>query len=282
MSLEGKVAIITGVSEGLGAAAVRTFCGLGMNVVGISRRQDPVAALAAQVAEAAGSFTFVQGDVSRKDAAQRLAGTCLAQFGRVDILINNAAVSGVPPFLNIEDVPEETLRQVIDINLHGAFFMCQEVLPIMKGQRDGVILNIASVNGVMGTARFAPYNTSKAALIHLGHSVATEGAAYNVRCNNIILGSIKSRMNELSEIAIARDAAGTDAEPTSEQLVAHTSRWMEPDEVAATLALLCRPEARLITGADIAIDQGITAGVMTTYAQKTAARRLFREQPAKK
>ncbi len=279
MSLEGKVGIVTGISEGLGAAVVRVFCKMGIIVVGIARRQEPSVALMAEVAGAAGRFVFVQGDVRRKADAQLLAQTCVSQFGRIDILINNAAVSGVPPFLNIEDVPEDTLRRVMETNLNGAFFMCQSVLPVMKKQREGVILNIGSVNGVMGTARFAPYNASKAALIHLGHSVAAEGAAHNVRCNNIILGSIKTRMNEVSEIAIAQQAAGTDAQPSSEQLAEHTRHWMAPDEVARTLALLCMPDARLITGADIAIDQGITAGVMSTYAQKMAARRMFRKNP---
>jgi len=275
MSLEGKVAIVTGVSAGLGAGIVRVFSGLGMHVVGMARSDISKLEFREQTKSASGSFGFVQGDVAQEEDCRKLVDTCLQKHSRVDFLINNAAITGVPPFLPIEDVSADTLRKVMEINLFGPFFMAKHVLPAMKKQKDGVIINIASVNAVFGTALFSSYNASKAAVVHLGHTIATEGARYNIRCNNIILGSVKSKMNEAAEIAIAQTAAGTTAQPTPEQLARHARSWMEPDDVASAISLLCRPEARLITGADINIDGGILAGVMSTYAQKVASKRLF-------
>ncbi len=270
-----KIAIVTGVSAGLGAGIAEVFCRSGIKVIGMARRNQPDAVLVEAIAAEGGDFEYVQGDVSVAADCTRAVERCLEKHGRIDVLINNAAIAGVPPFLSIEDVPESTLNAVMGVNLNGAFFMAQRVLPIMKQQRDGVIINIASVNGVFGTAKFAPYNASKAALIHLSHTLATEGAPYNIRSNSIILGSVRTEMNEVAEIAIAQAAARTQAQPTPEQLTKHTRSWMEPVEVARAIELLCRPEARLITGADIAIDGGISAGVMATYAQRVASKRLF-------
>jgi NAD(P)-dependent dehydrogenase (short-subunit alcohol dehydrogenase family) len=258
INLTGKVVLVTGVSSGLGRAIVEVFTEGGAQVVGAARRAKEGEALAAKVAADGGAFTFVGGDVADPKDWSRLVETCLEAHGRIDVLINNAAVTGEPDVSPVEDLKLETWDQVLAVNLRGAFLGCQAVLPVMKLQRDGVILNVASFNARFGLAGLAPYNASKAGLVQLSNSVATESHDFGVRSNAILLGGVQTEGGHATAIALGRLAKGDPA--AQERDGAPGPAGADPRAVAEALAVLCLQEARLITGAEIAVDQAMLAG----------------------
>src|SRR5205085_536577 len=144
--LEGRVALITGVSSGLGWELARVFAARGAAVVGVARRNDRGAALAREIAGAGGTFEFQQADVSRVAECERVVRAAVAGHGRVDMLINNAGSVGPAPVRSSAEVDESSWDEVLGVNLKGTFFMCRYVLEHMYGSGGGVILNVASIN----------------------------------------------------------------------------------------------------------------------------------------
>lgn len=258
ISLSGRTVLVTGVSSGLGEGVARVFAALGARVIGVARRADKGRALAWDIERSGGSMWFVPGDITDPACRQAAIDACLARSGRLDILINNAGVSGV--LAAVGDYPAADWSRTVDLNLTAAFHLCQLAVPLMSAQGDGVILNIASINARFGVTKMAAYCASKAGLVHLTKVIAAEGVANNVRANAIILGGVLSEMNVATTIAMAKSAAGADREPSAEALDRYAGLMMKPEEVAASLAALCVPEARMITGSEIAIDRALTAG----------------------
>jgi 3alpha(or 20beta)-hydroxysteroid dehydrogenase len=261
LNLADKVVLVTGTSSGLGVGIARVFVEAGARVIGTARRAAAGDRLAAEL-KAIGDFTFVAGDVAEEAHWPRLAEAALGH-GRIDVLINNAAVTGEPDIAPIEQLALETWDKVQAVNLRGAFLGCRAVLPQMKAQRSGVILNVASFNARFGLAGLAPYNASKAGLVQLTNTVAVEGHDFGVRANSILLGGVRTEGGYATGVAMGRMARGEPAptEPgvrTPDQDV--SGGGSEPIDVGKALAALCVDEARLITGAEIAIDQAMLAG----------------------
>jgi NAD(P)-dependent dehydrogenase (short-subunit alcohol dehydrogenase family) len=258
LSLAGQTVLVTGVSSGLGDGIARVFCGYGAHVIGVARRADRGEALCSQIMEAGGAMTFVAGDITDADCRQRAVAACLAVNGRIDVLINNAAAGG--SLAPVGEYDPADWAQTLDVNLSAAFHLCQLAMPLMRTQRDGVILNIASINAKFGVTKMAAYCAAKAGLVHLTKVIAAEGVDANVRANAIILGGVASEMNLATTLAMAKSATGSSALPPQERLAQYSAMMMRPEDVAAALATLCLPEAALITGSEIAIDRAMTAG----------------------
>lgn len=260
ISLHGRTALITGVSSGLGEGAARVFAQMGAHVVGVARRVERGEALAAEIANAGGEMTFVAGDIADPACRERAVAACLAGGGRLDILINNAGIGGV--LAPVQDYPEDDWDRILAINLSAVFAMCRLALVPMRAQRDGVILNIASINAKFGVTKMAAYCAAKAGVVQLTKVIAAETVDVNIRANAIILGGVASEMNSATALALAEEAArGSDRVPSAAKLAHYRTMMMDPRDVAASLAVLCLPEAALITGSEIAIDQALTAGV---------------------
>ena len=273
ISLAEKVVIVTGVSGGLGRGIVRTFAERGATVIGTARRAAEGEALAVEVQSAGGAFTFVEADASAPEDWGRLVEQCLAAHGRIDVLINNAAVTGEPDVTAVEMLEIATWDRVFAVNLRGAFLGCRAVLPVMKQQRDGVILNIASFNARFGLAGLAPYNASKAGLVQLSNSIATEAHDHGVRSNAVLLGGVQTEGGHATALALGRHAKGDRS--AKERPDSQGPAGSDPRHVAEALAALCVPEARLITGAEIAIDQAMLAGrAASLLIQAATASRL--------
>jgi len=246
--LQGKVAIITGSTQGIGAAIARRFVAEGALVTLNSHRDD--AAAAAIRAELGPQRTlFVQADVADRAAMEALVARTIAHFGRVDILINNAG-------MNVFDDPltlsEDDWKRCFAVDLEGAWNASRAALPSMLEQGGGSIVNIASVHGHKIIPGCFPYPVAKHALIGMTRALGLEYAARGIRVNSISPGMIVTEMVE-RQLAAYPDPA---AERARQAALLPCKRLGRPEEVAATALFLASDEAPFINATDILIDGG--------------------------
>jgi NAD(P)-dependent dehydrogenase (short-subunit alcohol dehydrogenase family) len=190
-SLNGKIALITGGGSGIGQGIALAFAELGANVVICGRRADALDRTVRAGESFAGKIQPVPGDISLEEDANRVVNTALGQFGRIDILVNNAAISYSGA---VHSVGIETWDQIMDTNLRGPFLLCRMVLPHMRAQRSGHILNISSESGIEHYSGDAAYGTSKHALNTLGEYIQRENQHLNIRVNTICPGMVVTEM----------------------------------------------------------------------------------------
>ena len=184
-SLEGKVALITGATSGVGRAAALGFAGRGANVVATGRRDVLGKELEADAIVGAGDLHFVQADVRSVTDCDLAVSEAIRRFGRLDVVVCCAGVES--QITDFHAMTEEDWDRVVDTNLKGTAFICRAAIPHMLN-RGGVILNIASINAVGGIAHMAPYNASKAGVVQLTRTLAVEYLTAGIRANSIILG----------------------------------------------------------------------------------------------
>ena len=235
-SLEGKTALVTGGSRGIGRAIVVELAAAGAEVVfGYLTAADEAAALA----EEAGARA-VQADVSSAEEAQRL----VEEAGDVDILVNNAGLTRDGLLARMSD---DDWRTVIDTNLSSVFYTCRAVTRPMMKKRAGAIVNISSIVGVHGNSGQTNYGASKAGIIGFTKSLARELGSRGVRANVIAPGYVKSRLTDVLP------EAATEAMLTNTPL----GRLGEPEDVARAVRFLCSDEASFITGEVLLVDGGL-------------------------
>ena len=263
--LKDKVALVTGVSSGLGQGVAKAFAERGARVVGLARRADKGAALAEEISAAGGAFSFRRCDIDVAAQCEAVVADILETEGRIDVLVNNAATSGERPVQRLEAMTEADWDSVLATNLRAAFTLSRLVLPPMQARNSGVILNIASINARIAVANMAAYNASKAGLVHLTNTIAVENAGSGVRAIAILMGGVKSEMNSLVADEMARTLHGADWTRSAESRAAQDSRSPSAEAYGRALALLCADDAALITGAVIALDGGATAGAIASH-----------------
>ena len=190
MKLEGKVALITGSSRGIGKAIAEAFANEGASIV-VTYKEN--LKLAKKTTVNFNDFLIVQLDVSKRDSIKKAIGKIIKKYDRIDILVNNAGINKPADF---EDVSDKDWDIIMATNVRGPFSISQEVFPIMKKQNYGRIINISSVSGQYGGPRTVHYAVSKAGLIALGHCLARFGAPYNITVNNVAPGLIVTDMGE--------------------------------------------------------------------------------------
>jgi NAD(P)-dependent dehydrogenase (short-subunit alcohol dehydrogenase family) len=196
-ALENKVAIITGAGRGIGAATARLFAQEGARVVLASRTEAQLLVVAREIAGAAGAdrVLSVPTDVSSETQVKRLFESTKANFGPLDILVNNAAVVEVHDFIKMD---LETWEKVIAINLRGAFLCCREAFSqLVMSRKHGAIVNMTSLSGVRGPEKFkglSAYVVSKYGVLGLTDILAVEGKAYGIRVNSIAPGAVDTAM----------------------------------------------------------------------------------------
>jgi NAD(P)-dependent dehydrogenase (short-subunit alcohol dehydrogenase family) len=249
--LAGKVAILTGATEGIGRAIAGAFVDEGARVTLVARRERPGLELAAELGSDVA--TFVEGDVSDPATAERAAGEALARFGALDVLVNNAALdlSGVPLF----ETTREQAREIFEVNVFGAFWMLLACARVMAERGGGSIVNVTSRLGLVGLSGSAWYGASKGALHALTRGAAVEWARAGIRVNSVAPGLTETPMIkswvEAQDDPVAFRRSREDSVPLG--------RFCTPEEVAAAVVYLASDEAASVTGASIAVDGGYTA-----------------------
>ena len=244
-SLNGKVALITGGSRGIGAGVARHFAAAGIHVaIGYHARGDAAASLAADITAAGGQCLAVQGDITDGDAVQRIVADTVARFGRLDILVNCA---GIAPYRALGAMDAAFIRAMLDANVLGTVLVTQAVLPHLTVP-GGRIINFASALAFRPIPTSSIYSASKAAVVTLTHAWSKELGPRGITVNAIAPGVIETEMT-----------AGILAE-RGEGIVASTplGRIGQPDDIAGVALFLCSPEARWITGRTIVADGGVT------------------------
>ena len=236
MDLSGKVAIVTGAGRGLGWAIAERLNRDGARLVIADVDLPGAQEKAAVLRLRQGESLAIRVEVSRWPEVQKMVAETVGKFGRIDILVNNAGILG--PYSPVEDYPEEQWDRVIAVNLKGTFLCCKAVLPVMKKQGSGSIVNIASVAGKEGNASMAPYSASKSAIITLTKTLGKELAVSNIRVNAVSPALLDTDMTQAM---------------TPEQRASLTSkipmgRLGLPEEVAAVVKFLASEEASFVTG----------------------------------
>jgi NAD(P)-dependent dehydrogenase (short-subunit alcohol dehydrogenase family) len=246
--LTGRVAIVTGGSKGLGSGMALALAEHGADVAIVSRNAQEGEVVAAQIREMGRRSIALAVDVQDVAGLNTMAETVKRELGRIDILINNAGV-GVTKFAL--EVTEEDWDRVVDTNLKGVFFCAQAVAKVMKEQKYGKIINIASVAGAKGSIAISSYCASKAGVVNLTRALAKEWARYNINVNAIGPGYIKTAINEkeLSNEAFLDKVLSS----------LPTKRIGVLEDLSGTVVLLASEASNYITGETIYIDGGSLA-----------------------
>ena len=260
--LEGKIAIITGASKGIGEGIAKTFVKYGAKVV-LAARGEKVLELAETLGAQGYEAIGVQTDVSDEKSVENLVQTAVSAYGTVDILVNNAGICTLEDF----DAPSNEIRdRHIDINIKGVWNATKAVLPYMKEKKDGKIVVMSSVTGYMvADPGEAAYAMTKAALIGFTRAMAREVADYNIRVNAICPGYVRTPLVE----GMAKQS-DPECPERAIQAIADAvplKRLARPEEVGELAAFLASDESSYITGTQIVIDGGSTLPETSSMGQ---------------
>jgi 3-oxoacyl-[acyl-carrier protein] reductase len=257
IDLRGKVAIVTGGGRGIGRVIATTLAQEGVTVIVTDVRQDLLDAVTSEWEENDWPGLQLLVDVRKAADCHAAAAEVEREFGRVDVLVNNAGVAGGD---RIEKLSEERWDAVLDVNLKGTMLMCQAVIPAMQRQKSGRILNAASFAAVIPSVGGAAYAASKAGVASLTRVLASELGPYDVTVNAYAPGMIPTEMNRFAERPDA------DQEGLLDTL--SLRRWGTPEDIANLVCFLASDKAAYITGALIEITGGKFATQMPWVAHR--------------
>ncbi|MEM7573462.1 MAG: glucose 1-dehydrogenase [Bacteroidota bacterium] len=251
--LDGRVAIITGSSKGIGEAIARGLAEFGAKVIISSRSQESVDEVVEAFRADGLEATAIACHVGQAEDRKRLIEQTVATYGRLDILVNNAATN--PYFGPIEQLSPEAYQKTLDINLTAALELSNLALPHMQAQGGGSIIHISSVEGLHASPGFGAYNLSKAGIIMLGKSQAVEWGQHNVRVNVICPGLVKTK---LSQMLWQNEKLVTKVEAKIP-----LGRMADPDDMAGLAVFLSAPAGAYVTGSVYVNDGGfLNAGIL--------------------
>jgi NAD(P)-dependent dehydrogenase (short-subunit alcohol dehydrogenase family) len=248
--LKGQVALITGGASGIGRAAARLFTSKGCRVILADQDRDGAAAALNELnAIDAGCGAYTPVDVAEADQVAAAVRDAIARFGRLDILLNSAAI--YPTFPSLLETPDADWDKVMRINLRGTFLFCKHALPAMIEAGAGAIVNLSSISGLRGTTYSVPYAVAKAGVIQLTKTIAAQYASKGIRANCIVPGLVDSPMS--------RKVTGSTEEFGRYVQQIPAGRAGTPEDIAGLALFLVSAESAYINGTAIVIDGGIMA-----------------------
>lgn len=248
MRVEGKVALISGGARGIGAASARLLASEGAAVVLADVLEDEGKATEAQISEAGGRATFMRLDVTDEENWQRVIDATVAAYGKLDVVVNNAGISGRS---TVEATAEETWDRVMAVNGKGVFLGTKLAIPELRKVGGGSIINISSIYGIVGSETSSAYHASKGAVRIFTKAAAIQYAAEGIRVNSVHPGFVDSPMTqnahaipEIHDLRVGRTPLG---------------RMGTPEDIAAGVLYLASDESSFVTGSELVIDGGMTA-----------------------
>lgn len=248
--LSGKVAVVTGATKGIGRAIAEAMAAHGAKLVISSRKPERCEATAAAIKAAGGEAIALPCNVSDLKALEGLVAGSLEKWGRIDILVCNAAVN--PHFGPLAEIDEEAYDKIMDTNVKSNLWLCKLAIPQMAERRDGVVILVASIAGFRGYDKLGAYALSKAADMQLARNLAVEWGGHNIRVNCLAPGLVRTDM--------AR-ALWEDPEASARAVAAYPlGRLGEPEDLAGAAVFLASRAGAWVTGQTIVVDGGVTIG----------------------
>ncbi len=245
-SLEGKVALITGASRGIGEAVARLYAAYGAQVIISSRNQQALDELAADINQAGSSVTPMACHIGSSASRNQLVDAIGKRFEKIDILVNNAATN--PFFGELLDTPDSMVDKTLDVNIKGYLGMCQSVGKLMRTNGGGCIINTASINAVIPGSMQGVYSMTKAAVVSMTAALAKETARYGIRVNSVLPG--------LTDTKFASALTKNEALLKTILPQIPLARVAEPEEIAPAFLFLASQAASYITGVNLPVDGG--------------------------
>jgi len=250
-SLEGKVALVTGGSRGIGEATAITFAKAGADVAVTSRKLPDLERVAGEVEKLGKRSLALEGHLGRMDQLQPVIDRVVSELGRLDVLVNNAGTNFFAPAIDME---EKGWDAVFNLDLKGLFFLSQAAARVMRDQGGGQIVNISSVSGIRVQVPTGHYSIAKAGVIMATKVMALEWAEYNIRVNCIAPGAIETRLYD-SIFSVLPEG---EAEKVKQQAAARIPmrRVGEPHELADAVLFLASDASSYVTGQTFSVDGG--------------------------
>ena len=258
-SLQGKVALITGASRGIGRSAALAFAEAGADVALASRKQEDLEKVAAEIKTLGRKALPVAAHTGKLDEIRKLVETVVNQFGRIDILVNNAG--GSPATASCLDAEERLWDTIMNLNLKGVYFLSQLAARVMKEHGGGTIINVASVSGFKPEYKNGIYSIAKSGVTMLTKSMALELAQFNIRVNAIAPGSIMTKLLSGNWQGLPEDMAKIVQSYAAG--MSPMNRIADPDEISGAMLYLASDASSYTTGETIVIDGGMLCGTVT-------------------
>ncbi|MBA3778160.1 MAG: SDR family oxidoreductase [Chloroflexi bacterium] len=252
----GRTALVTGGALGIGRGICRAFSREGAAVAVADIDRTAAEALAEELSRAGGRAVAAVGDVSKAADAERLVNRTIEELGRLDILVNNAGIAPIDWYFRLEDTPEEVWDRIIGVNLKGTFLMSKYALPHIRQAGGGVVVNMASVQGLQSMPKVPSYAASKGGVLSLTRNMALDYAADGIRVVAICPGTIDSELVR----TLARAEPGDEEANLARYGAVHPiGRLGEPEDVAEAVLFLASEQASFITGEYLCVDGGLMA-----------------------
>jgi NAD(P)-dependent dehydrogenase (short-subunit alcohol dehydrogenase family) len=254
MRLEGKIALITGSGSGIGKSSALLFAKQGATVIVNDLDAAKGAESTEEICSAGGTAVFIQADVTDQDSVKAMIEQVIGQYGRIDVLFNNAGISGVGALHELE---QDMWDRIMNVNIKGVFLPSKYVLPHMMQQMSGSIINMSSCVAEIGLARRAAYAASKGAILALTKSMQVDYAEYGIRVNALLPGTIYTPFVE--------NYLKTSYDNPEEAINAIKKRQLsgelgKPEDVANAALFLASDESKFMMGSPLYIDCGVTFG----------------------
>ena len=251
-----RVVVLTGSARGIGEAMARLFSARSYAIAALDVLESG-RAVCEEITGSGGICQFYLCDVTDESQVRTTVDEVFSRFGRIDVLLNNAGVVLVKPLV---ETGWDEFQRVTSVNLGGTFLLCKHVLPIMRRQHSGSIVNMASVSGHVGQTEHALYGATKGAILSFTRALAWEVASDGIRVNSISPGSVDTPMLR-SDVMLESQRAGRSFEELKRQREAEQAfnRWADPREIAEVAYFLASDAASFITGSDLLVDGGWVA-----------------------